>query len=464
MNLKKCQIFTPTEIVNLMLDKVGYNKGIFGKKIIDNSCGNGNFLIEILRRFLQEAKAKRVSKKDIKRNIENCIFGYEIDEVKYNECIKRLNDVALEYNINNICWNVHCADGLSVDKDNEFDYVIGNPPYIAYKDLDKEIRIDVKKKFTSCNKGKFDYSYAFIEKGLSLLKSQGKMIMISPSNMFKTIFGGTLRELIKPHLIEIIDCSHDKIFDKVLTAPSITLCEKNVNRSSIEYRVGLDEQSREIDKASLNGKWIFEKINRGDRQFGDYFKVSNSIATLSNKIFIHNVNENGQVIIDGICIEKEILRVAKSPRSEKYGIKQKIIFPYKYKNGKLERIVEKDLKIKSPNAYQYLIEKKDELEKRDSDSNAEWFEYGRSQALAHLNQKKLMLSSIITNEVMVYELDTEEIPYSGMYIVPKSSKSMQEAKAILCSNEFYNYLLKVGIPVSGVSVRISSKDIENYKF
>ena len=61
MDLKKCQIFTPTEIVNLMLDKVGYNKRIFGKKIIDNSCGNGNFLVEILRRFLQEAKRKKVS-------------------------------------------------------------------------------------------------------------------------------------------------------------------------------------------------------------------------------------------------------------------------------------------------------------------------------------------------------------------------------------------------------------------
>ena len=42
MDLKKCQIFTPIDTVRYMLDKVGYNKGIFGKKIIDNSCGNGS--------------------------------------------------------------------------------------------------------------------------------------------------------------------------------------------------------------------------------------------------------------------------------------------------------------------------------------------------------------------------------------------------------------------------------------
>lgn len=464
MDLKKCQIFTPTEIVSLMLDKVGYNKGIFGKKIIDNSCGNGNFLVEILRRFLQEAKRKKISKQEIKSNIEQCIVGYEIDEVKYNECTQRLNEVALEYKINGICWNIHCADGLSMDNENQFDYVVGNPPYIAYKDLDKDVRIRVKEKFVSCNKGKFDYSYAFIEKGLDLLKPQGKMIMISPSNMFKTVFGGALRELIKPHLVEIIDCSYDKIFDKVLTSPSITLYEKGTNQSSIKYREGLDAEYRIIDKAALNNKWIFKNISIGERRFGDFFKVSNSIATLSNKVFIHTIDDNDQIVLDGLPIEKEILKVAKSPRSERYGIKQKIIFPYTYKNCKLTRISEEKLRNKYPNAYQYLKTKRVELEKRDSDSNSNWFEYGRSQALAHLNQKKLMLSSIITNEVMVYELDAEDIPYSGMYIVPKSSNSIQEAKEILRSNEFYNYLLKVGIPVSGVSVRISSKDIENYNF
>lgn len=464
MDLKKCQIFTPTEIVNLMLDKVGYNKGIFGKKIIDNSCGNGNFLVEILRRFFQEAKRKKVSKKDIKFNIEQCIVGYEIDRVKHNECIQRLNEVALEYKINDICWNIHCADGLSVDKDNEFDYVVGNPPYIAYKDLDREIRVGVKEKFVSCKKGKFDYSYAFIEKGLRLLKPQGKMIMISPSNMFKTVFGGALRELIKSHLVEILDCSHDKIFKKVLTSPSITLYEKDSHQYSIKYRIGLNAEYGAIEKTALNKKWVFEEINVGDRRFGDYFKVSNSIATLSNKIFINTVDDDGQVVLDGLHIEKGILRVAKSPRSEKYGIKQKIIFPYMYKNCEFTRISEEKLRKKYPNAYQYLTTRRAELERRDSDSSANWFEYGRSQALNHLNQKKLMLSSIITNEVMVYELDTEEVPYSGIYIVPKSNKSIQEAKEILRSNEFYNYLLKVGIPVSGVSVRISSKDIEEYKF
>ena len=464
MDLKKCQIFTPIDTVRYMLDKMGYNKGIFGKKIIDNSCGNGNFLVEILRRFLQDAKRKKITKKDIKSNIEICIIGYEIDKAKYDECIQKLDEVVAEYKISNVNWNVHCSDGLQVGDDGEFDFVVGNPPYVAYKDLDKETRDYVKETFSSCVKGKFDYSYAFIEKGLSLLKPQGKMIMISPSNMFKTVFGGALRELIKPHLISIINCGHDKIFDKVLTSPSITMYQKNTQQDWIEYQVGLNGDGSIVNKGDLSDKWIFEKTNNGIKRFGDYFRVSNSIATLSNKVFIHNVDENGQVIIDDVFIEDSVLRIAKSPRSEKYSVKQKIIFPYEYKKGALIRIEETDFQIRYPNAYKYLISKKEELEKRDSDSSAKWFEYGRSQALLHLNQKKLMLSSIVTNEVIVYELDKEEIPYSGVYIIPKANKTLKEAVKILKSEEFYKYLLGIGIHVSGDSIRISSKDIENYKF
>ena len=170
------------------------------------------------------------------------------------------------------------------------------------------------------------------------------------------------------------------------------------------------------------------------------------------------------MVLNGECLEEGILKVAKSPRSEKYATKQKIIYPYKYERGELVRIAETELAEKYPIAYSYMIGQKKILEKRDSDSSAKWFEYGRSQALAHMNQKKLMLSSIVTNEVIVYELKEEEIPYSGVYIVPKAKKTLKDAAKILKSEEFYKYLLGIGIAVSGDSIRISSKDIENYKF
>lgn len=464
MDYAKCQIFTPIEIVKLMLDRIGYTKNVFGKKVIDNACGDGRFLTEILKRFIKDGNLKKSSKEVIVSYIENCISGYEIDECKYNDCIANLNKVADEYGLKSIKWNVHCADGLNITCDESFDYVVGNPPYISYKDLDKDIREDAKKHFISCEKGKFDYSYAFIEKGLNLLKSKGKMIMISPSNMFKTVFGCKLREIIKPHILEIIDCGTDNIFDKVLTSPAITIYQKGYNKSTIKYQHSLKGEINIINKDKLGDKWAFVGYNKGDKLFGEYFKVSNCVATLSNKIFIHAINCKGEVEIDGVTLEDGILKDAKGPRSEKFGMKEKIIFPYRYVQNELKRISEEELRNNYPNVYSYLHRNKSKLEKTDKDKASQWYEFGRSQALTHLNQPKLMISSIITKRVIVYELLKDEIPYSGVYIIPKRDMTLKDAKEILQSQDFYMYLLSVGISVSGNSIRISSKDIENYKF
>lgn len=41
--IDKCKVFTPKEIVKSMLDTVNYKKNLFGKKVLENSCGDGNF-------------------------------------------------------------------------------------------------------------------------------------------------------------------------------------------------------------------------------------------------------------------------------------------------------------------------------------------------------------------------------------------------------------------------------------
>jgi adenine-specific DNA-methyltransferase len=48
------QVFTPDYLVGNMLDYSNYNdKNILQKHIIDNSCGEGAFLIEIVERYCQ---------------------------------------------------------------------------------------------------------------------------------------------------------------------------------------------------------------------------------------------------------------------------------------------------------------------------------------------------------------------------------------------------------------------------
>ena len=45
---KKCQVFTPNDYVKELLDSVGYIDNLYGKKILENSCGDGNILVEVV--------------------------------------------------------------------------------------------------------------------------------------------------------------------------------------------------------------------------------------------------------------------------------------------------------------------------------------------------------------------------------------------------------------------------------
>ena len=182
--------------------------------------------------------------------------------------------------------------------------------------------------------------------------------------------------------------------------------------------------------------------------------------------------ENCQDINEFYCcngkkIEKKVVRETATPRSLRYKKREKIIFPYDYKNGKLIRYSTQQFNTQFPEAANYLNDFREQLDERESDRNALWFEYGRSQALAGLNKRKLLISTVITEKVVVYMLKKKCIPYAGMYIVPKADNKtykLEDAKEILESDEFMKYVQDVGIHISGTSLRITSKDIEEFKF
>ena len=227
-----------------------------------------------------------------------------------------------------------------------------------------------------------------------------------------------------------------------------------------------------IPSANLSNKWFFIKNNTlGTRRFGDYFQVAHVVATLLNEAYVlkkENYQEiNGFYRCNGKDIEKEVVRETATPRSLRYKKTEKIIFPYDYKDGKLVRYTSQQFSSLFPGAESYLNDFREQLDERESDKSALWFEYGRSQALSGLNKRKLLISTVITETVSVYILKKKCIPYAGMYIVPKSDNKtykLEDAKNILESDEFMKYVQDAGIHISGTSLRITSKDIEDFKF
>lgn len=108
----KCQIFTPSNYVKELLDSVSYCKNIVNKTILENSCGDGNILVEIVRRYIEEAVKLKYSNEKIKNGLEHNIFGFEIDKKQFEKCIHNLNLVAKKNGIQDVSWKIYNQDYL----------------------------------------------------------------------------------------------------------------------------------------------------------------------------------------------------------------------------------------------------------------------------------------------------------------------------------------------------------------
>lgn len=469
---KKCQVFTPPKYVIKLLNCIDYRHNLYGKKIIENACGDGNILKIIVERYIEDCLKNNLSLSEIKVGLEQDIYGAEIDEKHQLNCINNLSHIAERYGIKNVKWKILNVDILATNLNIKFDYAVGNPPYITYKELDEKTRQFVKQNFETCKKGKFDYCYAFIEAGLKCLNENGKISYLIPSSIFKNVFAQNLRDFLLPYLSKIFDYKTKKIFN-VLTSSAIIVCSKsNIKKNYISYYDVAAKMEHKISKTQLKSKWVFcnntdaENISGTKVKFGDYFKASITIATLLNEAFVlkNYTQDNDYVYVDDFKIEKKITKLAASPRGRNYKINELIIFPYYYSNNQLKKYDEDGFESKFPNARNYLKKFRSKLKKRNYDNSAKWYEYGRTQALTHLNQAKLLLSTVVTNEVKVYELEKETIPYSGIYVTTHNEQPLSLAKNILESKLFLDYVKGIGTNASGTSLRITPADINKYEF
>ncbi len=468
----KCQIFTPDYIVKTMLDHVGYVESLYGKTVLENSCGNGQFLKEIVKRYISDGKRKGLSRTKIKNGLGRDIFGTELDPLLHQECINNLNSITDSFGLKRVHWQIKRADALREPYLQKFDFIVGNPPYVSYWDLEETERDYIGGKYSACQHGAWDYSYAFLQDGFEHLKSNGRMAYIIPNSIFKTKSGRNIRILLQPYLTEVLDFTTTNVFEKVLTSPAIIIIDRSTKSEKIVYKDLSTGKESTVNCKAFYDEWSFGRQYQASglqHRFGDYFRVATSIATQCNSIYIlTDYFDDGEYLIcGGKKIEKSVIRKAASPRGKTQGIMEYIIFPYYYSDGNLKHYDEITFKKKFPFAYAYLESKKEILDKRDADKNSKWFEFGRSQALTYVNQNKLLISTVITGKVHVYPLDREDIPYSGIFVTVRDREdklSLIEAMDILSSAEFLKYLQSRGINARGKSIRITTKMIADYRW
>ena len=131
------RIYTPDYLVKRMLDFGNYRFGATQcRHVIDNSCGNGAFLTEIVRRYIVEFLERSNDLKLLQSELETFVHGVEIDRDEYAKCLDNLDKTAAEYGLSNVRWDIINADALTLRQfDNKMDFVFGNPPYVRVHNL-----------------------------------------------------------------------------------------------------------------------------------------------------------------------------------------------------------------------------------------------------------------------------------------------------------------------------------------
>ena len=230
------QVFTPDWIVEEILNSLDFvEENIPFKKIIDPSCGDGAFLKIIVQKIIDFHLCKKSSIDIIKQNLEECVYGIEIDEIEYNNCINNLN-LIVAHKISNeitIDWKVYKGDALKIYKKlvNKFDFVVGNPPYIRIHNLDLSTREILKKNFIF-SKGSLDIYISFFELGFKLLNNKGQLGYISANSYLHNSSYLEFRKYLKEKraIKSITDFKANKIFKNFSTYTAITIInfyEKN---------------------------------------------------------------------------------------------------------------------------------------------------------------------------------------------------------------------------------------------
>lgn len=413
-------VFTPKYIVEYIIENT-INRFEINDKILDPACGCGAFLCVLAQTI------KDRNNISIIQLIENNIYGIDISEDHTRRTKLILSVIAL---INgedkgNIEFNIIATDSLKnnwndVFELNEFNYIIGNPPYVNTHDMTKETATYLKKNFETTKTGTFNIFYAFIEQSMRYLSENGRLGFIIPNNFITIDAAKNLRIYLvsEEYITKLIDFNLNLVFNPVKTYNAIMFLDKSekvsFEYSKLPYSQDINEvlqnaKFEDIRYENLNSE-IWHLMNDNDRKNIRIIEnsgrkldkhIRTGIATLKDKVykftpiredeqFYYMVFEDEEYRIER-DITKSIIKISTVNNEEDISnCKDRIIFPYEYNQelGKYIIIPEDDMRNRYQNAYEYLNRQIDYLNQRSSQENAVvWYEYGRSQGLNNYGTK-----------------------------------------------------------------------------
>jgi len=216
-------------------------------KICDPACGTGGFLTESFKALeVNYMKTNTLTKEAEKALRDNVIYGYDIKPK--NVALAKLNMFLAGDGHTNIKYT---DDSLIYLKENEYDYILTNPPYGIYKGA-AEI-----KKFTFANISRTEF--LFIEKIVKALKEGGEAAVIVPDGVLEAPTREKFRIKLLQHVtIKAIISLHEYVFRPYTTEKTYILFLQRKHKS-------------EVGKFQKQSIWMYilenDGFQKGDKRY-----------------------------------------------------------------------------------------------------------------------------------------------------------------------------------------------------
>jgi adenine-specific DNA-methyltransferase len=476
-------VYTPPEIRRYIAEEIIITKHV--PRIIDPACGCGAFLVSASQIIYKKYK---LSYKDI---YNKYIWGCDIDSHSIDKCKILLELLCFqnEGKVYKCKFNFIEGNALELLSQEVFcgkyDVVIGNPPYVRSKNIEKNI----KKTFEKWDvvSGNVDLYIPFYQLGIELLNKNGTLGYISPNTYLQSVNGRALRNYVKNTKcdLKIINFKETQKFADATHYTCITFIFGYKRNNKIEYAVCEENLKNcqfttyDISQNPYNMEWRFcnREIDQMVYQIEhqpdklDNYNIRNGLATLCNDLFIFEVIKETKHyyirIYEGqeYKIEKDIcISIAKPNimRCETDLIQkgEKAIYPYI--DGKIipETVFEK----KYPYAYLFLAKYKNKLLGRDKgkvDDYQAWYAYGRTQGMNNQGTK-LLIPYMADRGVAILSQDYDLLFYCGYAVFSEDVNILKILKIFIESDVFWFYIKMTSKPYSKGYMALAKNYIKNF--
>ncbi|MFQ6016611.1 MAG: Eco57I restriction-modification methylase domain-containing protein [Kiloniellaceae bacterium] len=298
------------------------------ERILEPSCGDGNFIEATLKRLADITNRSRT--------VSSSISAIEIDRSEIaiaKQRTSKYRDVT-EY----ISW--YCSDFFRIygrlANEERFDVVIGNPPFIRFQYFDDESREIAFKHLRAADyhPTKLANAWAaFVQLSVELLRPGGRLAFVLPAELLQVHYAGELREKLACIFEHIVLIGFDQlVFPQIQQEVVLLLAEgkrarmgEPSNIHTLQYKDGYELlQVKNLDQAvahlpskhNRKGlKWTalflsakaFKALDEAERsgiemRLGDLAQVDVGVVTGRNSFFVIQARKAEQLRVNGYVV------------------------------------------------------------------------------------------------------------------------------------------------------------------